>query len=285
MKEERFVLNFSADAVAGQVFALTEFLQKQGAYIDQFSVFDDALSRRFYVRAVFRAENAALALDSLRAAFVPLLAQFSAEGGIWREKDPVPILIMASKTGHCLRTLLSAAALGDLPMKVVGVASNHEDLRRFAEQEGCEYHYLPVSKENRAEQEQQILDLMESTGAEFLVLARYMQILSDAASAKLFGRAINIHHSFLPGFKGANPYKQAYDRGVKLIGATAHFVTPDLDEGPIIEQSVERVDHAFSPEQLLSTGRHIESVVLERALRYVLERRVFMNGERTVILR
>lgn len=281
----QYVLNFSAPSRGGQVYALTRFLHEQGGYVGQFSVFDDQDSRRFYARAVFSAEGRVLDLEALRRDYEALLRQHGGEGGLWHLHDKVPVMLMVSKTDHCLRTLLNAAKWGDLNMEVVAVASNHDLLRGMVEEQGIAYHHLPVSKENRAEQEEQILRLFGQSGAEFLVLARYMQILSNAASVRLAGRAINIHHSFLPGFKGANPYKQAHERGVKLIGATAHYVTSDLDEGPIIEQAVERVDHAFTPEQLLSTGRHIEAVVLERALRFVLERRVFINGERTVILR
>lgn len=281
----QYVLNFSAPSEGGQVYGLTDFLQQQGGYIEQFSVFDDTESRRFYARAVFLAGEKPLELAQLRRDYAVLLQQYGAQGGLWHLHDKVPVLLMVSKTDHCLRTLLNAAKWGDLNMEVVAVASNHDSLRGMVEEQGIAYHHLPVSKENRAQQEEQILQLFEQSGAEFIVLARYMQILSNATSIRLAGRAINIHHSFLPGFKGANPYKQAHERGVKLIGATAHYVTSDLDEGPIIEQAVERVDHAFTPEQLLSTGRHIEAVVLERALRFVLERRVFINGERTVILR
>lgn len=280
-----YVLNFSAPSEGGQVYGLTRFLHEQGGYVEQFSVFDDQDSRRFYARAVFLPGSKPLDLAQLRHDYAAFLHEFDAEGGLWHLHEKVPVLLMVSKTDHCLRTLLNAARWGDLNMNVVAVASNHDLLRGMVEEQGIPYHHLPVGKENRAEQEEEIIRLFEASGAEFIVLARYMQILSNAASIRLAGRAINIHHSFLPGFKGANPYKQAHERGVKLIGATAHYVTSDLDEGPIIEQAVERVDHAFTPEQLLSTGRHIEALVLERALRFVLERRVFINGERTVILR
>ena len=195
------------------------------------------------------------------------------------------MLIMVSKTDHCLNTLVAASKLGALNMDIVGIASNHLDLKPIADHHNIPYYHLPVNAETRARQEQQIIDLKTQLDAEFVVLARYMQVLSNDTCQILQKQAINIHHSFLPGFRGAKPYEQAYERGVKLIGATAHFVTPDLDEGPIIEQAVERVDHAYSPEDLLRTGRHSESVVLERALKSVLERRVFINGERTVILR
>ncbi|HRH76988.1 MAG TPA: formyltetrahydrofolate deformylase, partial [Cellvibrionaceae bacterium] len=179
--------------------------------------------------------------------------------------------------------LLNSAKQGALPVDIVGVVSNHNDMRDLAQWYAVPYHYLPVTPHTKAEQEAQILNLMHSSGADFLALARYMQILSDDLCSALAGRAINIHHSFLPGFKGAKPYHQAFDRGVKLIGATAHYVTADLDEGPIIEQEVERVTHALTPEQLVEIGRDIEAVVLARAVRWHAEHRVILNGQKTVV--
>lgn len=282
----RYVLNFSASSQQGQVAKVTSLLEKHGAYIEEFAVFDDQLCNQFYMRSVFHPEKTSPeVMDTLFAEYQALLTQQQAQGNIWDMRQAVPVLVMVSKTDHCLRTLISASKRGDLNMNIVAIGSNHMDLSPIAEHEGIPYHYLPVNADTRVQQEAAILQLLQQTGAEFMVLARYMQVLTPQMCAQLNGRGINIHHSFLPGFQGAQPYRQAHARGVKLIGATAHYVTPDLDEGPIIEQSVERVDHAYSPEQLLSTGRHIESIVLERALRYVTERRVFINGERTVILR
>ncbi|MGL4767283.1 MAG: formyltetrahydrofolate deformylase [Formosimonas sp.] len=281
----RYVLNFAAASARGQVARITSLLEQHAAYIEEFSVFDDALCNRFYMRSVFRPESDAWHINLLQAEYQQLLREHNAQGQIWDMQRRVPVLIMVSKTDHCLRTLMSAYQRGDLNIDIVGIASNHPDLEPIARHEGIPYHYLPVNANNRAMQEAQILDLLTQTGAEFMVLARYMQVLTPNLCAQLAGRAVNIHHSFLPGFQGAKPYEQAHARGVKLIGATAHYVTPHLDEGPIIEQSVERVDHAYSPEDLLRTGRHIESTVLERALRHLVERRVFINGERTVILR
>ena len=200
-------------------------------------------------------------------------------------KLAVDHLLMVSKADHCLRDLLAQWRRGELNMDVVAVVSNHTDLAPIAQAEGLPFHHLPISAATKPQQEAALLALIESTGAELVVLARYMQVLSEDLCQRLAGRVINIHHSFLPGFKGARPYEQAHARGVKLIGATAHYATSDLDEGPIIEQALERVDHAYSPEQLLSAGRHIECLVLGRALRYVLERRVFVHGMRTVVLR
>lgn len=195
------------------------------------------------------------------------------------------VLIAVSKYGHCLNDLLHRWHTGILPIDIVGVVSNHEDMRDMVEWHNLPYHYLPVSKETKGEQEQQILEIMRQTDSDLLALARYMQILSDSMCQQLSGRAINIHHSFLPGFKGAKPYHQAYERGVKIIGATAHYVTSDLDEGPIIEQCIERVDHLYSPEELVQIGRDTECVAFARAIKWHCEHRVILNGNRTVVFK
>ncbi|TIP54993.1 MAG: formyltetrahydrofolate deformylase, partial [Mesorhizobium sp.] len=191
--------------------------------------------------------------------------------------------IMVSKFDHALLHLLYQIRVGWLNAEVVAVVSNHEDNQKTAELEGIPFHYWPVTKANKADQEEKLLVLVRDTEADLVVLARYMQVLSDKLSTRLFGKAINIHHSFLPSFKGAKPYHQAYERGVKLIGATAHYVTPDLDEGPIVEQETERVTHAMTAEDFVATGRDIESRVLARAVKLHLESRVMLNGHRTLV--
>jgi formyltetrahydrofolate deformylase len=283
----RFVLTLSAASERGQVAAITALLERHGAYIEEFAVFDDVPSSRFYVRTAFRLDgSAAEDVEALRRAYEQVVAEFEqAEGAVHDLSRPTRVLVMVSKADHCLRDLLAQWRHGDLPMDIVAVVSNHADLAPLAEAEGIPFHHLPVAADSKPQQEAEVLRCIEDHGAELVVLARYMQVLSEGLCRRLAGRVINIHHSFLPGFKGAKPYAQAHARGVKLIGATAHFATSDLDEGPIIEQSLERVDHAYSPEQLLSTGRHVECLVLGRALRYVLEHRVFINGLRTVVLR
>ncbi len=222
--------------------------------------------------------------------FVLTFSASSAQGQVARisallERFRAYIAQLAMRADHCLRELLAQHERGDLPMDIVGVVSNHDVLGKLVEDWGLPFHHFAVSPENRPEQEARLLEFIGAQGVDFVVLARYMQVLSESVCRAMPGRIINIHHSFLPGFKGAAPYKQAFDRGVKLIGATAHFVTPDLDEGPIIEQAVERVDHGFDPQQLLSAGRAVESQVLARAMKYVLERRVFLCGRRTIVLR
>jgi formyltetrahydrofolate deformylase len=283
----RFVLTLAAASKRGQVAAVTTLLERRGAYIEEFAAFDDVQSSRFFIRVVFRTNSGdANALHVLRSQYAKLLYGFKdAQGAIFDARRPTRVLIMVSKADHCLRELLAQWRRHDLPMDIVAVVSNHADLEPLAVAEGIPFHHLPVVAETRPEQEAALVRYIEQYAAEVVLLARYMQVLSEDLCHRLAGRVINIHHSFLPGFKGAKPYVQAYARGVKLIGATAHFATTDLDEGPIIEQSVERVDHAFSPEQLLSAGRHVESLVLGRALRYVLEHRVFINVMRTVVLR
>ena len=282
-----FVLKLAAASARGQVAAVTALLERHGAYIEEFAVFDDVLSSRFYVRTVFRLDASdTTTLDTLRGEYEQVVAGFKdAQGAVHDLRCPTRVLIMVSKADHCLRELISQWRHHDLAMDIVAVVSNHADLAPLVAAEGLPFHHLPVSAHTKPEQEAALLRCIEAHGAELVVLARYMQVLSEDMCRRLAGRVINIHHSFLPGFKGAKPYAQAHARGVKLIGATAHFATTDLDEGPIIEQALERVDHAFSPEQLLSTGRHVECLVLGRALRYVLEHRVFLNGLRTVVLR
>ncbi|MET3604387.1 formyltetrahydrofolate deformylase [Sphaerotilus sulfidivorans] len=283
----RYALTLACRSAAGQVAAVAAFLGRHQAYVEQFTVYDDPPTARFFVRAVFRrAEARADDLGRLRQEFAVLAPQCDALQ--WQVHDlaqPLRVLLMVSRLDHCLVELLAGWKHGELPMQPVAVVSNHETLRGLAEAHGLPFHCLPVTPETKAAQEERLLGLVHDTGADLVVLARYMQVLSDALCTRLAGRVINIHHGFLPAFKGARPYHQAFERGVKLIGATAHFATPDLDEGPIIEQATDRVDHAHSPEDLLAVGRQVESTVLSRALRQVLEHRVFINGQRTVVLR
>jgi formyltetrahydrofolate deformylase len=286
-RSHQFVLTLACPSAAGQVAAVVALLDKHGGYIDELTVFDDDLSERFFMRCVFhgaRANGSALDVEYLKAEFAPIAAGFDMTWAIHDANVRPKVLLMVSKLEHCLADLLFRWRMGELKMDIVGIASNHTTLEPMAVQHGLPFHYLPLTPDTKARQEARLLDLFETTGAELMVLARYMQILSEDTSRKLSGRAINIHHSFLPGFKGAKPYHQAHARGVKLIGATAHFVTDDLDEGPIIEQTVERVDHSHSPERLLAVGRDVECITLARAVKAFIERRVFINGERTVVL-
>jgi formyltetrahydrofolate deformylase len=278
-----YCLNLACGSAKGQVAAVSALLDRHGAYIEQFSVFDDHTTQRFFVRGVFSLQSP---VEELRQAFGELAQSFpQAQWQVHDLEQRTRVLIMVSKFDHCLRELIAQWRRGELNMDIVAIASNHPDLAPLAEAEGLPFHHLPISAETKPEQEQKLRQLIADTQAEFVVLARYMQVLSEELCEELHGRVINIHNSFLPGFKGGRPYQQAHDRGVKLIGATAHFATTDLDEGPIIEQSLERVDHADTPQNLAQAGRLVESLVLSRALRFILQRRVFINGMKTVVLR
>ena len=285
-RPDQLVLTVACPSAAGQVAAVVGFLDRHHCYIDELTVFDDDLSERFFVRCVFHGVESKESLDiaALEREFTVIAERFQMTWAMHDVGTRPRVLIMVSKLEHCLADLLFRWRMGELKMDIVAVASNHTTLEPLARQHALPFHHLPITPETKAQQEARILDLFDTTGAELMVLARYMQILSGETSRKLAGRAINIHHSFLPGFKGAKPYHQAHARGVKLIGATAHFVTDDLDEGPIIEQVVERVDHSHRPEQLLAVGRDVECITLARAVKAFIERRVFINGDRTVVL-
>ena len=269
----------------GIVAAVASFLADRDASIVEAKQFNDHLTQRFYMRAVFTAAGPRFpALETWRTEFAALAARLDMSWQIEDVARKVRVLIAVSKLGHCLQDLLYRWRSGVLPVEIVGVFSNHEDLRGLVEWHEVPFHFLPVTADTRAAQEARMLALFDDAGADLLVLARYMQILSDESCRALTGRCINIHHSFLPGFKGARPYHQAYERGVKIIGATAHYVTPDLDEGPIIEQAVERVDHEHTPERFQEIGRDLEAIVLARAVRWHAERRILLDGQRSVIL-
>lgn len=276
------VLTFSCQDSKGIVAAVATLFATLGFNIKESSQFEDVDRRRFFMRTVFECP-AGYSLQQIRAIFQPLGEQYKMDWNIFDSDCKPRVLIAVSQWGHCLNSLLNSWKSGTLPIDIVGVVSNHTVMQDLTEWYELPFHYLPVTADTKAEQEAKIWQLIEDQKADCLVLARYMQILSDDLCRKLNGRAINIHHSFLPGFKGAKPYHQAYERGVKLIGATAHFVTADLDEGPIIEQAVERVSHINSPEDMAEIGRDIEAVVLNRALRWHAEHRVLLNGNKTVV--
>ncbi len=280
---EELVLNFSCKDQSGIVAAVAGLFSLQGFNIRESSQFEDVREQRFFMRTLLESVEGPKRLSDVKSAFQSVADRYGMDWEVWENKKKAPVLIAVSQWGHCLSTLLNAWKAGSLPIDVVGVVSNHEDMRSLTDWYNVPYHYLPMSSDNKAEQEAALMGIFESSGAELLVLARYMQILSNGLCERLSGHAINIHHSFLPGFKGAKPYHQAYDRGVKLIGATAHYVTAELDEGPIIEQSVERVSHANTPEELVQIGRDIEAVTLQRAVKWHCEHRVLLNGQKTVV--
>ncbi|SIQ44311.1 formyltetrahydrofolate deformylase [Rhizobium sp. RU35A] len=277
-----YVLTVSCPTSRGIVAALSGYLAEKGCNIVDSSQFDDFDTQTFFMRISFISEEG---IDgaSLIQGLKPIAEKFSMQADIFDAAERMKVLLMVSRFGHCLNDLLYRWRIGALPIEIVGVVSNHFDYQKLVVNHDIPFHHIKVTKENKPKAEAQLMDLVEQTGTELVVLARYMQVLSDDLCRKMSGRIINIHHSFLPSFKGANPYKQAYERGVKLIGATAHYVTADLDEGPIIEQDTVRVTHAQSPEDYVSMGRDVEAQVLARAVHAHIHHRTFINGNRTIV--
>jgi formyltetrahydrofolate deformylase len=277
-----YVLTVSCKSTRGIVAAISNYLAEQGCNIVDSSQFDDLDTGKFFMRVSFISEEG-VGAEALVEGFKPVATKFAMDAEIHDATKRMKVLLMVSRFGHCLNDLLYRWRIGALPIDIVGVVSNHFDYQKVVVNHDIPFHHIKVTKENKPQAEGQLLDLVEQTGTELIVLARYMQVLSDPLCKKMSGRIINIHHSFLPSFKGANPYKQAYERGVKLIGATAHYVTADLDEGPILEQDTVRVTHAQSPDDYVSLGRDVESQVLARAIHAHIHHRTFINGNRTVV--
>ncbi|MFC5736464.1 formyltetrahydrofolate deformylase [Sinirhodobacter huangdaonensis] len=277
-----YVLTVTCKTTRGIVAAIATFLAEQGCNITDSHQYDDVQSGTFFMRVSIESQTGA-SRESLVAGFTPVAEAFGMNWALHDQACKMKVLLMVSNFGHCLNDLLYRTRIGALPIEIVGVISNHLTYQKVVVNQDIPFYHIRVTKENKAEAEAELLAVVDETGAELVVLARYMQILSDALCAKMSGRIINIHHSFLPSFKGANPYKQAYERGVKLIGATAHYVTADLDEGPIIEQDTVRVTHAQSPEDYVSLGRDVEAQVLARAIHAHIHHRAFINGGKTVV--
>jgi formyltetrahydrofolate deformylase len=278
-----FVLTLSCPDRRGIVHGVSSFLAAAGCNILDSQQFGDRDTDLFFMRVHFAAEEPGVTLETLRDGFAETGAAFRMTWRLFDERRRTKVLILVSRFGHCLNDLLFRYRIGALRIEIPAIVSNHPDFEALAASYDIPFHHLPVTPDTKAAQEAQVLDLVESTGTELVVLARYMQILSDEACRRLEGRAINIHHSFLPSFKGARPYHQAHARGVKLIGATAHYVTAALDEGPIIEQEVARVDHAVDPARLVGVGRDVECQALARAVKWHVEHRVLLNDGRTVV--
>jgi formyltetrahydrofolate deformylase len=273
-----------ADRV-GIVAAVSQFLAERGGFITDSQQYADREAGRFFMRVAFEATDSRMVdTEELRAAFGEIGARFAMDWRITPLQEKPRMLIAVSKGSHCLADLLHRWQTGTLAIDIMGVVSNHPDMRRITEWHGIPYHELPPNGDKDG-QEAALLDIFGRTRSDYLILARYMQVLSEELVGRLEGRCVNIHHSFLPGFKGARPYHRAHERGVKLIGATAHFVTADLDEGPIIEQAVERVDHRATAEDMIRIGRDIEAQVLARAVGWIADRRVLLNGGKTVVFR
>ena len=282
MSTANFVLTLSCADRPGIVAAVTTELAALNANIAESNQFWDRETGRFFMRLAFAAPEA-MSRETIERALKSPIERFGMKTNLDNEARRKRIVIMVSKFDHTLRHLLYQIEDGWLDAEVAAVISNHDATRRLAEADGIPFHLLPVTAATKAEQEEQVLALVKSSGADLVVLARYMQVLSDNLSTRLFGQVINIHHSFLPSFKGAKPYHQAFERGVKIIGATAHYVTTDLDEGPIIEQGVHRVDHSHTPEDLVTLGRDVECTVLARAVTWHVEHRVLIAGVKTVV--
>lgn len=282
MNDTSYILRIACDDQPGIVATVTSALATRGANIAESNQFWDRHTNKFFLRvAVITPSD--IDKESIALALNPAVDRFNLKLKIDEVARRPRIIIMVSKFDHAMLHLLYQIKVGWLDAEVAAIVSNHDDARKVADQEGIPFYHWPVNKENKAEQEAKLADLIKETKSELVVLARYMQVLTNELSSQFYGMIINIHHSFLPSFKGAKPYHQAYERGVKLIGATAHYVTPDLDEGPIIEQETERVNHAMSAEDFVAAGRDIESRVLARAVKYHLEGRVMLNDHRTVV--
>ncbi|MDR0252214.1 MAG: formyltetrahydrofolate deformylase [Brucellaceae bacterium] len=279
---QNYVLTVSCQSRLGIVAAISGYLAGMGCNIVDSAQFDDLGADKFFMRVGFITEQGK-SFEEIAGGFQETADKFGMVYDFHDTRKPVKTLLMVSRFGHCLNDLLYRWKIGGLPIDIVGVVSNHFDYQKVVVNHDIPFHHIAVTKENKAEAEAKMMDIVNQTGTELVVLARYMQVLSDELSQKMSGKIINIHHSFLPSFKGANPYKQAYERGVKLIGATAHYVTADLDEGPIIEQDVARITHAQSAADYVSIGRDVEAQVLARAIHAHIHHRVFLNGNRTVV--
>ncbi|WP_448207946.1 formyltetrahydrofolate deformylase [Azospirillum sp. sgz302134] len=281
-----YILTISCPDTVGIVFAVSGFLAERSCNIIDSAQYGDRISGLFFLRVHFAAAPGGPAQAAIEAAFAERVAErFSMTWTLHDAARRPRVLIMVSKFGHCLNDLLYRYRTGYLPIEIPAIVSNHRDFYQLAAWHNIPFHCLPVTGESKAQQEARLLEIVEEEKVDLVVLARYMQVLSPALCERMAGRIINIHHSFLPSFKGAKPYHQAHARGVKLIGATAHYVTANLDEGPIIEQEAERVDHTMTPDDLVAIGRDIENIVLARAVRYHVEHRVLLNGSKTVVFK
>ncbi len=283
-KAADFVLLISCDDRKGIVAAVANSIASQDGNIVENAQYGDALTGRFFMRVAIAGPDS-MTTESFSNAFMPVATAFHLDWRIHDIRQKLRAMIMVSQGGHCLNDLLYRTSTNRLPMDITSIVSNHTTWQRRAEHEGIPFHHLPITPESKLEQEAKLIAMVEEQKVDLIILARYMQVLSDQLCRKLDGRVINIHHSFLPGFKGAKPYHRAYERGVKMVGATAHYVTPDLDEGPIITQDVSTVDHADTVEDLIAQGQDTESRVLARAVKLHLEHRVLLSGNRTVVFK
>ena len=280
-----FILTIKCADTKGIVAAVSTYLRDLDCFIEESSHYGDASTDTFFMRTVFRSDRDGFSKGSFEPEFGKIADTFEMEWDLYDTKVLPRVILLVSRFDHCLNDLLFRYRTGALKMQVPAIVSNHMDMASLAEWHKIPFFHVPVTKDTKPQAESRLLEIVDDTKADLVVLARYMQVLSDDLCRQLEGRAINIHHSFLPSFKGAKPYHRAHERGVKLIGATAHYVTADLDEGPIIEQTVERVDHSHTADEMVAIGRDVESLTLSRALKYHIEHRVFLNGNKTVVFR
>ncbi|MBR9830319.1 MAG: formyltetrahydrofolate deformylase [Oceanospirillales bacterium] len=284
-QHDTLILTASCASKLGTVDAVTGYLREQRCYVADMQTFDDARAGHFFIRAEFRKpENGDFDEAAFRDGFAPRAAEFGMQWELTERSRKPNVVIMVSKFDHCLNDLLYRYRTGQLAIEIPAIISNHPDLQRLADWHHIPYYHLPVTAETKAEQEAKIWQIVQESQADLVVLARYMQVLSPELCNQLAGWAINIHHSLLPGFKGAQPYHQAYAKGVKLVGATAHYINNELDEGPIITQGIQTVDHSHYPEDLVAKGRDVECITLAKAIQYHIEKRVFMYQGKTVVL-
>lgn len=281
--EEKYILTLSCPDRLGIVADVSGFLKHEGGFILESHQYGDVTTDNFFMRTEFVPQEKTPPFDELKKRFLPIAKAFNMTWELHRLTEKPRVMIMVSKLGHCLNVLLNKKAMGSLQIEIPCIVSNHPDMQEMANWYNTPYFHLPITAETKQKQEDQVLALVNEHQIDLVVLARYMQILSPGFVERLQGKIINIHHSFLPSFKGAKPYHQAHSLGVKLIGATAHYVSKELDEGPIIEQEVTRVDHTYPPEKLVSIGQDIESIVLTRAVQWHTQHRVFLNGPKTVV--
>jgi formyltetrahydrofolate deformylase len=280
---QQLIMTIQCPDRAGLVAAVSGALTQSGCFIEELAQFGDRDTGLFFMRVQMSSEEGESSIGRIESNFAPVADQFAMKWKLYRAEERPRVLLMVSKFDHCLRDLIYRQETGTLKADFTAIVSNHEKLRYIAERAGIPFHHVPVTADTKPAAEARLEQIIQDTGSELIVLARYMQVLSADMCGRHPGAVINIHHSFLPSFKGAKPYHRAYDRGVKLIGATAHYATDDLDEGPIIEQGIERVDHSRSAEDLVAIGRDVETLTLARAVRLHVERRVFINGHRTVV--
>jgi formyltetrahydrofolate deformylase len=283
--ENSYVLTVVCPDTIGIVAAVSGYLRDQGFFVEESNHFGDRETGRFFMRTRFTPEGQPFSRGGFEKGFRPIAEQFDMDWQVYDNNVRPRVLILVSQHEHCINDLLYRYRTGALPVEIPAIVSNHMDLAELAEWHRIPYFHVPVTPDTKSAAEARLLEIIDDTKADLVVLARYMQILSDGLSTQLAGRIINIHHSFLPGFKGAKPYQKAHEHGVKLIGATAHYVSPELDEGPIIEQRVERVDHTHTVEDLVSIGRDVESLTLAQAVKLHIEHRIFLNGRKTVVCR